>query len=124
MPAIDKFQCRACGLKFPTGWGGFVYAVDSKGKRVVCPHPAEFTVIKEVTGMSYWEAKAAQRVGFNSDCICLDCLAQFKLDLNRDSRVCPKCESQKIRSIRELIDQPCPKCKKGKIEKISTGLMS
>src|SRR5262249_55735689 len=48
--------------------------------------------------------------------ICLDCLKQFDLDLERDARACPACSSPQVRSLRELIAQKCPCCKVGLIE--------
>jgi hypothetical protein len=101
-----------------------MYAIDATGNRVVCPHPKEFWVVPRVTGMSYKDALAAGRTGFSSHCVCLDCLAQFDLDLERDARHCPKCSSPKVNSADELVDKPCPRCKSGKVERIPTGMMS
>jgi hypothetical protein len=48
--------------------------------------------------------------------VCLECLTQLDLDLERDAAVCPKCSSPHIRCLRDLIGQKCPRCKVGLIE--------
>ena len=88
-----------------------------------------------------------ERPGFNSDCICLDCLYQFQADLGysedywspyvhyiekykpkskkgKDKRECPKCKSKKVKTVLELVDKTCPKCKEGIIEEVWTGAVS
>jgi hypothetical protein len=117
VPLIEAFTCNECDFKLPTGWGGYVYATDAEGKRIVCPHPGEGYAIQRITGLTYEDADAAGRVGFNSDCICLACLEQFKLDLKRDPRDCPACKSHEVKSTKELIDQPCPACRKGTVRR-------
>ena len=84
--------------------------MDNLGKRVVCPHPAEVHTINKVTGLNYSEARDAGRVGFAQHCICLECLKQLDLDLERDAVVCPGCSSPNVRSLRALIGQKCPRC--------------
>ena len=116
MPLIERFACNECDLQLPTGWGGHTYAVDDLGRRVVCPHPAEFDTVHRVTGMGYSEADAAGRTGFASDCICRQCLIQTELDLKRDRRTCPSCGSGDVRSVHELIGKPCPRCEVGIVE--------
>lgn len=116
MPEINRFGCDHCEFELPGGWGGYCYVSAAGGERVVCPHPCAETVA-EVTGLSYGEAMDAGRVGFNSDCVCQDCLHQFNLDLKRDTRSCPKCASERMHSTLELVGQPCPKCKEGTIER-------
>jgi hypothetical protein len=116
VPIISRYACNECDFELPTGWGGYTYAVDDVGKRIVCPHPAEFRSIQEVTGLGYSEARDAGRTGFAQHCVCLDCVSQFDLDLERDAAVCSKCSSPKIKSLRELVGKPCPRCKVGLIE--------
>jgi len=116
MPPINRYACNECNLELPSGWGGYTYAVDNLGRRVVCPHPGEFQTVYEVTGLNYTEAREAGRVGFAQHCVCLDCLKQFDLDLERDAAVCPECSSPQVRSLRDLIGQKCPRCKVGLIE--------
>lgn len=58
----------------------------------------------------------AERTGFNSQCVCLDCLHQFNLDLNRDDRLCLACYSFRVASVDECVGNSCPQCREGKIE--------
>lgn len=116
MPVISRYSCNECDFELPSGWGGYTYAVDNLGQRVVCPHPGEFHTIHEVTGLGYTEARDAGRVGFAQHCICTECLMQFDLDLERDALACPECSSPQVRSLRELIGKECPRCKVGLIE--------
>src|SRR5689334_6641937 len=99
MPIISRHSCNKCDFEMPSGWGGYTYAVDDLGQRVVCPHPGEANTIKRVTGLSYAEAHDAGRTGSAKHCVCLSCLKQFDLDLNRDAIVCPACASPEVRSL-------------------------
>jgi hypothetical protein len=101
-----------------------VYAISSEGKRICCGHPLEEYTIQAVTDMGWSEAKAAGRVGFNSYCICVDCLEQCVLDDDRDPLCCSKCEGVNVKTARSLVGQPCPKCKTGQIARIPTGWIS
>ncbi len=80
-----------------------------------------------------------KRKGFNSFCLCLDCLNQLRLDLGdeesiwrarygfnreKDKRQCNKCLSNNVKTVFELRGHPCPKCKEGTIEEIETGVQS
>jgi hypothetical protein len=117
MPEINRFACNRCDFEFPTGWGGYCYAVGDSGQRVVCPLLDEPQAITRITGMSFGEAMDAGRTGSNSHCVCLICLGQFDLDLDRDRRVCPFCASTDVKSAREMVGQPCPGCKRGVVER-------
>ena len=116
---IRRHECNECGVAFPTGWGGYTYAVDDDGHRVVCPHPCEMDELFRVTGMTYAEATAAGRLGYAKHCIREDCLHQFDLDWDRDAHQCPACASNRIATLRNLIGKKCPRCKVGLIEAIS-----
>ncbi len=124
MPAINDFRCDRCEFSLPSGWGGDMYVTDEAGKRVVCPHPCEYAVVSEVLGADAPPELVEQRTGFNSDGVCLDCLAQFSIDLDRDARACQKCKSARIATVQELVGKPCPKCKAGTIREIETGMWS
>lgn len=140
MPPVKNYKCDKCGFSLPSGWGGFMYVTDPRGRKILCPHPGEAETVEMVLGpISLSDRAISERTGFNSNCICLNCLKQFDLDLGedywwftakaiarvrKDKRVCPKCKSQKVYSIREMIGKPCPKCKKGHIEEIFTGMIS
>lgn len=152
MPEVNEYKCNKCGFTLPRGWGGYMYVMDEDGKRLPCPHPAESSKIAAVLGLkegkvgicyqskggfyasvsrllSKQEAQKIlklfnKRIGFNSHCICLKCLVQFELDINKDKRKCPICGSKNIKTELELIGQPCPKCKKGIMEEVKTGIIS
>ena len=148
MPRINEYKCSKCDLSLPKGWGYCFYVEDDKGKRVDCYHPVERRFVKEVLGerASMLEV-IRERTGFNSHCICLDCLHQFRADLGyfdgywspyepylwerlprvkqeKDKRECPKCKSKKVKTELEMVGEACPKCKEGVIEEIWTGVVS
>ncbi len=121
-----------------------MYVEDDSGKRIVCPHPGEMRTVAKVLGENANRELIEARTGFNSYCVCLDCLKQFELDIGddeqsksswryfylyratkrKDERRCPYCNSQNVKTVFELIGSPCPKCKKGVIEEIKTGIIS
>jgi len=147
MPPINDYKCNKCGFSFPRGWGGFLFVENDKGERIVCPHPGERAMIEKVLDGNYLSQGRTieKRVGYASICLCLDCLHQFTADLadeetkrsqrhyykntlkmigGKDKRECPKCKSNKVKTLAELIDETCPKCHKGKIKEIETGIFS
>lgn len=141
MPPINHYRCNQCGFSLPSGWGGYMYVEDDSGKRIVCPHPGERRTVAEVLGENATRELIKARTGFHSDCVCLDCLEQFELDIGddeqsksswrypwatrrKDKRRCPHCNSQNVKTVFELLGSPCPKCKKGLIEEIVTGIIS
>lgn len=119
MPPIEYYGCTDCDFSLPTGWGGYMYAVDDHGKRQVCPHPLEFETVFRVTGLSFSDADAVGRIGHIEHCVCLTCLAQFDLDTERDELVCEKCSSANVITANDLVGKPCPSCSKGTIERSS-----
>lgn len=146
MPAIFKYKCSRCRFKLREGWGYSFYVENDKGERVVCGHPQEASDVKKVLGerASLLEV-VRKRTGFNSDCVCLDCVHQFEADLReiglspyedeldkhlprlkreKDKRECPKCKSKNVKTVLEMVGEPCPKCKKGVIEEWWTGEIS
>jgi len=140
MPPINYYKCNKCGFALPSGWGGYMYVEDDKKNRIVCPHPEEYRTVVKVLGENAPENLIKARTGFNSYCLCLDCLHQFEADLGdeqanpwrksygamrpKDERKCPQCRSTNIKTVFELIGTPCPKCKDGVIEEIKTGFIS
>lgn len=114
---IERLGCDRCEFQFPTGWGGYLYATDANGARVVCPHPGEFEAAEGITGMSYEDAESAGRVGAARHAVCLQCLHQFDIDLEKDVRRCPACASYEIQTAAEAEGQPCPACKAGTIKR-------
>jgi len=101
-----------------------MYVTDDNGRRIVCPHPGEMRTVSEVLGKDAPREIIEARTGFNSHCVCLDCLSQFELDMSRDERRCPGCNSSNVKTEREMVGKLCPKCKKGTITEIDTGMIS
>lgn len=145
MPGIFRYKCSKCRFKLPEGWGHYFYVENDKGERVVCGHPAKRRIVEEVLGKRPSLEVVRERTGFNSYCVCLDCLHQFEADLGetswspyeeqlakhkprpkeaKDKRQCPNCRSNRVKTELELVGQPCPKCKEGVIEEVWTGRIS
>ena len=119
-----------------------MYVEDDSGRRIPCPHPCEWETVIKVLGKNASKDLVKERIGYNSDCVCLDCLRFSQLDLGddektclswryyygavrqKDQRRCPHCGSPNVKTVVELVDQPCPRCKEGIIRPISTGIMS
>ena len=134
----------------PKGWGYDFYVENAKGERIRCLHPGEGSYVHEVLGeRAKYLFIVRDRTGFNSDCVCLDCLHQFQADLGKiegqywspyedrlewanlprpehgkDKRECPECKSKNVKMELEMVGEPCPKCKEGIIEEIWTGAIS
>ena len=128
MPPINKYECNKCGYSFPTGWGGHMYVLDENYERIVCMHPVEHFTVAQVLGDGASKELIKSKTGYNSYCVCLDCLDLFVLDLGddekaeswryyykmtiqRDERICPNCESRHVKTVLEMIGETCPKCK-------------
>ena len=146
MPGIYKYKCSKCKFKLPEGWGYGFYVEDDKGNRVVCRHPSEMSYVREVLGERASSLEIVRdRTGFNSNCVCLDCLHQFKADVGefgwnpfehyhpefnfrlkpkKDKRECPECKSKNVKTELEMVGETCPKCKEGVIEEIRIGAVS
>ena len=152
MPPLNDYKCTKCGFELRKGWGYHFYVEDDNGERILCPHPAEKQFVREVLGVTELvPAVVERRTGFNSHCICLDCLHQFNADLGeggfspyeslenilksikedkprrrqqKDKRECPECRSKNVKTELEMVGQPCPMCKEGVIEEIWTGAIS
>ncbi len=63
-----------------------------------------------------------ERTGFESYCVCQSCLQQFKIDLERDQRICPQCESVNVSNISEMVGRVCPSCGEGRITENRVGV--
>jgi len=112
----DDEYCDGCDTR--------VEAIDTDGyERIQCSHPSEYATVESVLGPDVSEEIVDQRTGYNSYCVCLSCLSQFELDLDRDERQCPKCGVTDVKSEEELVDEPCPKCPTGTFVEVSTGAM-
>ncbi|MFC7019637.1 MULTISPECIES: hypothetical protein [Haloarcula] len=153
MPQINQYHCNDCDFEMARGWGGQMYVlaevcpfcgetlkqtndycsgcgtlvetIDAEEfKRVVCPHPGEQQTVRAVLGDDVSEEEYESRTGFNSNCVCIDCLEQFELDIERDERRCPECGSDVVRTEQELVGDQCPKCEDGTFVETSTGMMA
>ena len=168
MPSISIYKCSECAQVLHEGWGGYRYVENEQGDRLICPHPGEDDTISDVLGLSseefhnstklwfqtWWWSKnrkkknmevvaiLKKKTGFNSDCICLDCLKDCVLDLGnaekseqswrwyynasiqKDERKCPHCTSKQVRTVFELIGKQCPFCKTGIIVEEFSGIIS
>ncbi len=101
-----------------------MYVTDDKGKRIGCNHPGELNTVHQVLGGEVSDEIFKARTGFNSYCVCLDCLRQSELDIRRDERRCSSCDSLNLKTVHEMIGETCPKCGKGTVMEIDTGLIS
>lgn len=150
MPELNDYECNQCEFSMPSGSGGHLYVENSEGRRIVCGHPGEDSQIREILGHYPTREELQAMTGFNSYCVCLDCLEQFKADYRdekvnenrfwnecpqfreglrgkpkmKDERICPSCQSNNVVTEFELVGKTCPKCKKGKFQEIVTGSVS
>ncbi len=149
MPPINHYQCNKCESSLPSGWGGYLFVENDESKRIMCKHPGESHTINEVLGGNFIiriikGRTRRKRLGYASNCLCLDCFHIFDADLAdeksnismrgfykriykmvgcKDKRECPKCKSCNVKTTCELVGEPCPKCYVGIIEEIETGIM-
>jgi len=141
VPSISEFKCNKCNFALNEGSGGYCYVINDNGKRMPCRHPMEFYDLENVLGSIYTIEELNERTGYISECICLDCLCQFRADVGeitwnifamkvkhsgiplkqRDGRKCPRCGSKNVKAETEMVDEPCPKCKVGVIEETVIG---
>lgn len=138
MPEIFEVKCSQCDFTLQKGWGGVMYVKDDEGKKVICRHPVESYAIARTLKTSEHDAHAwlmgalnkipeetkkliEERTGFDSDCLCLDCLSQFRIDVKKEEKKCPQCSSLNVKTQEEMVSQSCPKCKEGIIQAIDTG---
>ena len=152
MPPINKYKCNKCDFTLPSGWGGYLFVENDEGERITCGHPGERFRIEDVLRGNFLiklikGRTIKKRVGFASDCLCLDCFHKFNADLadekgklnwrnfymnkkilgmvgGKDKRECLKCKSKKVKTLSELINESCPQCHKGTIKEIKTGAIS
>ncbi|MBU1054526.1 MAG: hypothetical protein KKC46_11975 [Proteobacteria bacterium] len=113
--------------------------IDDKKNRIPCSHPCESYQIAKVLkineddifGFPYipiQNKKALklinERGGFETDMLCFGCLAEVRIDLERDPHECPKCKHKEIIPIQDLYSMQCPKCKQGVFFEVLTGIIS
>ena len=122
MPVIYNYRCTRCELSLPQGWGSYMYVKNSLGEKVVCVHPVEMDIIYDVLGKDASDELIQEMTGQNSYCLCLSCLSQFEMDVDKEPRSCPGCHSSQVKAVLELVGGMCPKCKGGTIVKEDTGI--
>ena len=122
MPVIYNYRCTHCNLSLPPGWGSYMYVKNSHGEKVVCPHPVEMDVAYAMIGEDASDELIREMTGQNSYCLCLSCLNQFEMDVDKEPRSCPGCHSSQVKAVLELVGGMCPKCKGGTIVKEDTGI--
>jgi len=101
-----------------------MYVTDDTGQRIGCQHPGEMWTVNKVLGENAPRELIKGRTGFNSYCVCLDCLSKTELDIKKDERRCPNFKSINVKTIREMVGRPCPKCGRGTVVEIDTGVMT
>jgi hypothetical protein len=79
-------------------------------------------VAQEVLGKDASDELISQMTGQNYDCLCLSCLSQFEIDIDKEIRDCPSCHSNQVRTVLELTDRVCPTCKVGTIVQEDMGI--
>jgi len=145
MPFYFKNQCTQCSFSITCGEPGVTYVISDSGDRVVCPHVGENSFIAQslhISEKQAWNARyyatswwwrlfggwrhskvaklIATRTGKLSHCVCSD-MHEFKLDYEKDRRICPVCSGREIKRVVDLEGEACPCCRKGHIEKIFSG---
>jgi predicted RNA-binding Zn-ribbon protein involved in translation (DUF1610 family) len=133
---MNEYRCNNCDFTLPSGSGGYSYIEDESGMRINYEEKSEKslrTIISEIWGFSdyrNWKELVRIHTGFNSYCICLDCLNIFEADISpnrngfsKDDKVCPKCSSNQVHTELELVGKECPSCNEGKIGKIIVPLI-
>jgi hypothetical protein len=109
-------RCEECEFKFPANRpGGVLYVFDEFGKRLTLRVGFEQADALELTGEDIRVLEPTGRLGYLSDCVCKTCIHQFTIDLDRDVKQCPQCQSMQVASARGAVGGPCPSCKTGTI---------
>lgn len=80
------------------------------------------TFVQKLLGYTDLGVLFDTRTGTLVNLMCFDCNSIFKLDLKRDSRVCPTCNSYRVVETTDLTGKPCPKCKEAIITAKDTGI--
>jgi predicted Zn-ribbon and HTH transcriptional regulator len=122
MPLIATIKCNQCDLQLPTGAGGYLYALNSAGERIVCPHPMEMKTVQRVTGLDWHGARTRGFLGHVSYCLCFTCTHQFELDVERDPKQCPECKSLEVRTANASLGAQCPRCHKETLVEEALGI--
>lgn len=129
MPSSWRESCNKCEFS-AEGWDGDMYVADDNGNKILTSHSVDENEISQVLGIEKemaieWLCGRGEqlppqiyelleaRVGVLCTCICIDCLHQFIMDVNKETRKCPQCGGTEVKMLAELKNSPCPKCKVG-----------
>jgi ribosomal protein S27AE len=55
---------------------------------------------------------------------CIHRETQVDLDLDRDKKACPECQSNAVKTTDELVDEECPVCEEGTVIAEDTGAIA
>jgi len=126
------YRCGSCGFILDESNGGYLYLQNDRGDRIPLRDHGEREIIAQMLRMEEESLRSCEvlaasqeaiidlmeeRVGYLSACVCIDCLAQFGLDLRKDTLECPHCKSDHIRTLLEMSERRCPKCQSGHMER-------
>jgi hypothetical protein len=138
MATTCDYKCKKCGFSMHPGCGGYLYIENNKGERIAFLETEQGHCIDDLLSENLSIEAMKEKLGYNSYCVCLDCLEQFELDLGneeenpdsdryyygaikrRDERKCPRCKSQNVKTSMELVGKKCPSCHKGTFHEIWT----
>lgn len=112
---IAKLQCDQCDYEIYASQAGYPYVIWDGGEYSL-PHPIEETSLKEYTGLMWREAMERGILQRKAECLCFACAAQFRLDVDREIKRCPKCASYEVRTFRGAINARCPSCNQGMLK--------
>ncbi|OGF61374.1 MAG: hypothetical protein A2Y62_05735 [Candidatus Fischerbacteria bacterium RBG_13_37_8] len=131
MVSTYNYKCKKCDFSMNPGWGGYLYYEDENGERIPFSDTGDPDKIRDLLPDIPQMELIEERIGYNSYCVCLDCLKQFELDIGneednfdseryfyglvkkKDERKCPHCKSHNVKTSLELVGKKCPKCKEG-----------
>ena len=127
-----KFKCSHCGFVFHEGWDAYVYVTDDSGKRILCPVPYPESEVSRVLGKDASPELIAERIGFSTFCLCLDCLTVCELDMGQEEASTARKEKGRppssstlpgfyeilLGSRREGDEKRCPQCRSRRIKTI------
>ena len=122
MAPIFRYFCTNCGYELPGGMLQMSYALTNDGEKTYLSEAMDDYEVSKITGMNYWDAFHEGLIGSDVHCLCFDCLATFDMDLDKEIKKCPKCESLNVKSSRGSVGSKCPKCKRGTIKSEMTAI--
>ncbi|MDP8306153.1 MAG: hypothetical protein RAO75_06585 [Candidatus Chlorobium antarcticum] len=122
---IYEIECSSCYFRLGVFTeNGSMYVTDDKGKRIVCRHPLEDKEVYRVLGQDASQELVRQRTGMRHSWLCMDCLKDSLLDIDKDGRSCQHCGSANGALFSELQGRTCPSCGKGKLSIHETGMVT